>query len=706
VPDVEAPELELDEDAPAFRRRLAFIVVLITLFGSVIAYLHEQNSNFEDNAARDAQIESIKGFGQQVDASTSFRFDYRVFVQRQLLDRRHVVAAARQRTTAAPDQAQLYGSDSERWTQLRDAIGKDTQVQSSDDANKIDSQLQIDPDEARLRQVVFSNKANDYGNKADAYVALLTVLAVALFLLGLSLTVSGRGRYFLALPGVGIAIICLVWSVLITTGSITKISDNAIELTAQGRALQASGDAKGAIDKYRGAIADSPNLAAAWARLADAEFQAGGTALAGNQFQSISDPEATRRAIDAGEQAISLGESNPSTLSSIGFYHFILKEYGRAADLSQQALDGNDQFPPLVFNLGVVQVAQGDADGARSTYERGIELLKNEQDNGLRAEIIAAARTDLEIAVTNEPDRKELAQEMNGLLSVAEAPILDSRDPAPDEAPHGSSVSDVTVGTDRFRLFASYTADGFDTDTALVNVWYFRPLDRNGEGPFEQVFPMDQVTLTGGDQVSTIPVENGDCLPGGDYRVDVYAGRDLVGSAEQHLEDSPLGTLIVAGGDDVGFTVCHPDNWTPQDTSETPASLAFGNPDDPNQFVAVFSFPIGANAGGDATSRLNATIQAAVAAQGIQLTEAPASGEELLGRTVDGLDVLLPTTTVTGATPLGNVIRITGSAGSDNVVRLVMISAANADDLDLVRSELVNSVRFLRVPDTNAATGG
>src|SRR5262249_26070337 len=99
MPEIEAPDIELDEDAPRFRRRLALVVVLITLFGAAVAYLHEQNSNLEDNAAREAQIQAIKGFGKQVDSSTEFQFDYRLFVQQQLLQRRQLVAQSRQRST-------------------------------------------------------------------------------------------------------------------------------------------------------------------------------------------------------------------------------------------------------------------------------------------------------------------------------------------------------------------------------------------------------------------------------------------------------------------------------------------------------------------------------------------------------------------------------------------------------------------------------
>jgi hypothetical protein len=146
--------------------------------------------------------------------------------------------------------------------------------------------------------------------------------------------------------------------------------------------------------------------------------------------------------------------------------------------------------------------------------------------------------------------------------------------------------------------------------------------------------------------------------------------------------------------------MCHPDAWTPPPVSFQPGSLAFANPKDSAQFVLVFSFPIGAGSGATGTTLLNATIQNAIQSQGITADGPPQAGEELLGRTVEGVDVTLVTTTVSGTNSLGDKVRITGSVGTDDIVRVVIVSAANADDLDVVRSELVNSIRFLRVPPT------
>jgi hypothetical protein len=122
--------------------------------------------------------------------------------------------------------------------------------------------------------------------------------------------------------------------------------------------------------------------------------------------------------------------------------------------------------------------------------------------------------------------------------------------------------------------------------------------------------------------------------------------------------------------------------------------------------LLVFSFPIGAGSGATGTALLNATIQSAIASQSITVDGPPEAGEELLGRTVDGTDVTLVTTSITGTDPLGDKVRITGSVGTDDVVRVVIVSAANSNDLDTVRGELVNSIRFLRVPPAAKPNGG
>jgi hypothetical protein len=70
----------------------------------------------------------------------------------------------------------------------------------------------------------------------------------------------------------------------------------------------------------------------------------------------------------------------------------------------------------------------------------------------------------------------------------------------------------------------------------------------------------------------------------------------------------------------------------------------------------------------------------------------------MLGRTVDGTDVKLDARTVAADFSDGEAGLYVASLGSDNVVRTIILTAANPDDLEVLRARLVNSARFLRVP--------
>src|SRR5213075_1134987 len=65
-----------------------------------------------------------------------------------------------------------------------------------------------DTDLAKLRQTALVTKQNEYSNRAGGYVAVITVLAVALFLAGLSLTVGGAFRLLLLVPSMLIGLWC------------------------------------------------------------------------------------------------------------------------------------------------------------------------------------------------------------------------------------------------------------------------------------------------------------------------------------------------------------------------------------------------------------------------------------------------------------------------------------------------------------------
>jgi tetratricopeptide (TPR) repeat protein len=698
--ELEPPELdEIDADASSFKRRVALIVVLITLFASVVAYLHSKESNLEDNAAREAQISSITGFGQQVDASTQFQADYEIFVQRQLLARRQTIAGARSRSVGnGGSRGPVYRGDNQRYGELGTALAGDSQIGALDQVSAVDAQLGVDPDKARLTHEVNADRANDHGNKADSYVALLTVLAVGLFLIGLSLTVSGRGRYLLAAPGVALAIVCVGWCVKISAQPVTSVSESAIDHAAEGKRLQASGDAGAAVEEFTSAVDDSPDFAAAWARLSDAEFTAGGDRSLNANFQSVSSEKATQRAIDAGEEAIRRGSSDLLLRTNLGFFHFTLGQLDQAEALAQGAVNDNDQIASIWFNLGVVQVAKGEKSAALDSYSHGLEIAANQGDLGLSLDVIAAARTDLEIALRVAPKRKDLVDTVNGRLAGVEAKLLAaSGERVPEKVASDAAINNGEI-TDRFfELIANYDTTGLDDNTLLLNVWYFKPLGTSSDTPFVQLSGLDSKTLSGtGTGIATSGVDN-QCLAPGDYRVEVYAGERRLGSIETHYDESPLGKQVEDGGDDVGFTLCAPESWTAP--AKEVNGLTRQNPDDLTQTIRIFVVPASSEVGSDRNAFLDATIAGFLNFDQATQTGPSSDRGAMLGRTASDTDVQLDSRSVPALFPDGEVGLYVVSLGSDNVVRAIILSAKNPADLETVRSRLVNSARFLRVPD-------
>ena len=284
-----------------------------------------------------------------------------------------------------------------------------------------------------MRQLIQADLANDHGSKADSYVAVLTVLAVALFLLGLSLTVQGRSRYVLAAPGVAIGLVCVAWTALIYTDDVTKVSEQSIRAAAEGERLQAAGDLEGAIAAYDEAIADSPEFAAAFARRADARFTQGSTQIGQGVggFISITSEEALEDTLTDVDEALRLGaDTDVVTVAGAGFFTFLDGDFARSAQLSEQALELNDQLAAIWFNLGLAEVAQGNEREAARAYREGRNILADVPDQGGRSALLAAARTDLSILRDILPndeleDRAELIQATEAELATFEASFIE-----------------------------------------------------------------------------------------------------------------------------------------------------------------------------------------------------------------------------------------------------------------------------------------
>ena len=574
--DLEAPELDdVDEDAPAYRRIVALVVVLITLFGSGVAYLQAVQSNQEDVAARDAQRFAIIGLGSQVDASASFTADLRIGSELDVQLQRQVLNAGRVNALNGDADSDVHLAAAERYAATREAIAGLTPIDPlNPDTIFTDlAEGNEDADAARLRQVVAADRANDHGGNADSYVAVLTVLAVALFLLGLSLTVQGRTRYVLAAPGVAIALVCVAWTAFIATRDVTEVSQRAVRAAAEGLRLHDARDFDGAIAAYGEAIEESPDFAAAFARRADARFAQGSSQIGQTGFISITSEEALEDAIDDTKRALELGaDEDIVTLADAAFLFFLDRDFDRSAALSEQALELNDSLALVWFNLGAAELAQGNEREATRAYREARQLLADTPDVRTRAQVLAGARTDLsvlrELLDDDELDEViDLVEVIEGELAAFEASFSElpcdiGECPAVEDVSADAGLGELTVSTSGAFVFGTYAVENVDPGTPITTVWYVRADDG---APFEQTaLPLQAARVSEDGTVTsvTLPAFDPPCPVPGEYLIRAYAGERFLGEASATVEPGFLRGPFVLEVDALeGYSACVPEDF-------------------------------------------------------------------------------------------------------------------------------------------------
>jgi len=698
--DLEMPDLDdIDHDAGTFRRVLAIVVVLLTLFGATVAYLQSDASNHEDNNAREAARASINGLGTEVQAATEYRYNYQAWVQAKLLQQRQQIDASLGKAVPAGDPlASLYTESAARWADLAAKLDTDTPLLTDPQFGEktdpqfpgaFDAQLEIQPTAQRLSHEVLATESNDHGNKADSYVAVLTLLAAALFLAGLSLTVAGRGRYYLVGAAAILTVVSVGATLIVTIRPVHHVTADSVQLAAEGSALTAQGHYDQAIDKLDAAIDQSPRFAGAFSLRSEAEF-ASGSDQSNAGFVSIVEPGALDRSTRDLEKAVALGDDNDvGVVGNLGFQYFLEKKFSQASSFTQKAIALNDNDPALWFNLGVIELARGNDTAATNAYANGLTTL-DQVDPTTRPEVISGALVDLGLLVQFVPDRADRAQEVKGKLARYDAQQNhDLASSVPDSA-GGATATSFDLAVNGNFVSATYGIVGLDKGTTVDNIWYYRA---DGNQPFDQPLGMREVEAATDPSSMASTVSNGACLPAGEYRVEVYAGTSMIGSDSFQVPQHALGTIVSDDEPAQGFTMCRPSNWQ-SSFDETNASVMFASNDD-TVVVGVQVTPSSTELrSGNPDQIMTQTIQQVITAQGGTLDRV--DDETLNGNTADGNYVALAAKTGFG-TISGNSVTITASLGPDGVLRTVAILAPDPKTIGLVRDEVLPTLTFVRV---------
>jgi hypothetical protein len=581
----EKPEAKEDEGHP-LTRHITVAIVLVSLAIAAVGYLQVQANRKSNDAGQEAQRLATLTMSKLLSSQQNAQVQYEMFLQAQ--DQRGRAGNALQQSQFVAGEAKVaYQTEEALWNHLADSTQKLTPLSP----NSPDGP-QNDPDFPRhffsrstqpaLEEQAAQDAANAtnsaWESSAAKYTAILTLFAVALFLLGFALALPDQVLRLFAYVGVGLLVIGVAWAVQVTLSRPTTVPHEAAVQYAQGEvALETATDSAGAnvaIDHFTKAIDAWPDFSRAYLGRANATL-----------FGSASQVEATLIPVDKLEQvqtdlerAEANGFDNGLSLEQLGGAEFSLglhdrpDAFAQAVDTSRRAITEIPDDPVPRFTLAASLLAEGNIPEAEGAYTDAMKsvLYLHAGSTQLRNAApfqqvwVSGALSDLEAVQTAKPS---LADEVAKLKAFVVGSFAAQQPVGPSGDATFAGVQVQLTPTTLFWVTSSNS--GYDPSTDKLSAeWYFRENGSAWVGMPEVSGVVDPTTepgvpgYSGRNLVSqSIPPR---CLGTAEYRVELYVDGHLAGTAESPAQ---FGTLVPFTDRSVNLEVCHPTDWTLSDSS-------------------------------------------------------------------------------------------------------------------------------------------
>ena len=346
-----------------FNAVVAIAVAVIALTGSLITKVESEASTLSSAASNDEQIYYYQAMGEQIsgDADTNYEFGtiYQLWDEYNLL------------TISAEKNGDLAAAEAYR--KLRDALVKSSSLLSSEYFDSVTGKLNLvayktgkyslHVIELEEQQSAAAEVSDAWGKKDSTYVLQLTLLAVAGFLLGLSLmTKSKIARIVFTASGIPMIAIISIWAYLVwkqpvydlrTTGAIPQFAEGA-SLIEQKQWQAALAPLSKAIE-----LAGEENpYEHAYLHRAQANAQLGNFEAAIRDYQF----------------AIEIGDGDPNVVGSLVWALFQTGKFQQAIDAGQAAIKESPDNLWLQLRVGMATLASGNIEAAIQQYQNIIKL--------------------------------------------------------------------------------------------------------------------------------------------------------------------------------------------------------------------------------------------------------------------------------------------------------------------------------------------
>lgn len=607
---IEAPEpLDPSDITDSFKRIVVIVIVTTTLIAGGVAYLESRASARSNTASAAAEQFAIQTLAATSRSQSSGLAEYGAFIQSELAKTSEAVAWRRflQEDSAAREGG--AGIEQEIWAEVA-ADSRNTSAIDLDGAQGPDAdpvfpfrylaERSRDALVATALQDGSNEESSAWGAMSVTFTAILTTLAVALYLLGSSLAMHRKIGRILAGGGTLLVVVASVWTLLVA-GDEPQPQDEA--------AAEAFADAMVAVeiahDQASYAHAEQllttvidlrPTFARAYAERSAATFQAGSTQVPGVP-SSISDPAAVQRSLNDLRVAQALGYESSQVFNDLGFNLVLLgiiqnrpEFLDEAIGHLQEAIDRDPENPVQRYNRGLALLASGRFDEAQHAYDAALlrtlytDVTAAEREGRspveLRANLdveqpwVTGALTDLQILVDSADAQTA------GRASAMKEHIVGSVTRATGEL--GVGDSDATISDIELIVFAAevqYEAsydDPGEHDPLWVQ-WYHRPsVDDAWAALLPVSGPVDQGTEDLGLRAFLPASFPSSCLPVGEYRAEFYSDGNLIAVEDVQSTHEPF-RAVVARAVNVGF--CRVPAWEASESNINGLVEGYVSPD-------------------------------------------------------------------------------------------------------------------------------
>jgi tetratricopeptide (TPR) repeat protein len=616
IPRVEELVGEGEHEPDRYGRAIAIATVLTTLIAALVAFA--QAGALRTHDVQDANAESYGALALESSAGNRGQAEVQI--------NRFNLLAEQVRQANNASLFDTYGSSSEatklaaaRWTSIAAQTGSDTKtiaalagvpyicspsLQSHCPSSNAFYSPEQDPRfPTRYMQgsqwqadylTALRDGANQEADDAEGqfvhFAAALTMLAVAVFLFGYSLTPQGRLRRRLySRVATGFVAVAGVWALFQVLSPVSTPPKAAATAYANAETSLNIGDYPAAIADFAKAIKLRPQFVDAYYGRADAEYESGipytGSGLTALPTTAgpvtIPSIAALNAAVNDGLKGRSAGGVSPTDLFDLGraqLYRGLLKHrtsdlVAARSELREAAGEFRSQANSTYLVLGAdLRIAEADlalgSSGTTAAYQAAMrELLAPDVPT---EQAISAALTDLSLISTTRPALASRAATIASELITAGdtgAQTAAGRKPSPSSAPvqiksisaqpdPGHALYEIT-NAGNYNPFKDVLAAEWEYKDPLHGEWAVLP---ELSGP---VAPggLSQITNNSYASNNVSYVADSDpatCLPAGDYRIQLFVNGQLAGQATTTAGWQGLHAVRFS---DVDAAMCVPGNY-------------------------------------------------------------------------------------------------------------------------------------------------